>query len=227
MKILGIETSTQRGSIALMDGATLVRELPLSAALNKHAERLLPQIDTLLKETGTPPSDLAAIAISIGPGSFTGLRVGLATAKGLAYACGLPLLPVPTLEAMAMPFRDAKTAIAPMIVSRKDEVYWALFQPQEGGLLLRLHPDALASREEASRQIRQMMQDEQEVSFIDNSATAYAVAECGRLQMMKGEQKFPEEVLPFYLADFVPRKPSPQSASERRSGSVACTEGGP
>ncbi len=219
MKILGIETSTQKGSIALMDRATLVKELPLSAALNKHAERLLPQIDILLKETGTAPSDLAAIAVSIGPGSFTGLRVGLATAKGLAYALGLPLLPVSTLRAMALPFCHTQKAITPMMVARKGEVYWALFLPQEKDLI-QLYPDSVSTVEEALAQIREIMahQPQQEVLLVGEGVagvtevagpTASAVAECGRLQMIKGEQKSPEEVLPFYLADFVPRKSSP------------------
>ena len=166
MKILGIETSTQMGGVALIDGTKLVAEYRLALPL-QHGEKLLPLIDTLLKDTRMALSDLSAIAISIGPGSYTGLRVGLATAKGLAMAHGLPLLPVSTLLALATPFQFLKMMIVPMIISRKEELFWGLFAPsksgqaQEGlplrddGALIRLHPDSVSSLQEALDTISQ------------------------------------------------------------------------
>ena len=107
MIILGIETSTRLGSVALIDETRLIAEYRVSLEM-KQAERLLPLIDAMLKETKISLSDLGAIAVSVGPGLFTGLRVGIATAKGLAMGRGLPLFPVPTLQAIALPFFHAR-----------------------------------------------------------------------------------------------------------------------
>ena len=153
MRILGIETSTQMGSVALIDGTNLLAEYRLALPL-RHGEKLLPLIDTLLKDTRMALSDLSAIAVSIGPGSYTGLRVGLATARGLAIGSGLPLLPVPTLEAMATPFRSLSMLIVPMTVSRKEELFWGLFSADNAGLA-RLHPDSVASLDTALDKINQ------------------------------------------------------------------------
>jgi len=165
MKVLGIETSTPMGGVALIDGTTLVAEYRLALPL-RHSEKLLPLIDTLLKDTRMALSDLSAIAISIGPGSYTGLRIGLATAKGLAMATGLPLLPVSTLEALATPFQFLKMMIVPMMISRKEEVFWGLFAPSGSGqeqdppqrddcALVRLYPDSVSSWQEALAAINQ------------------------------------------------------------------------
>ncbi len=224
MNILGIETSTRDVSVALINETKLIGEIQLALEL-RHAEKLLPLIDTLFKETRLTLSDLSGIAVSIGPGSFTGLRVGLATAKGLAIGTSLPLLPIPTLSALVAPFCHANIAVAPMIVSRKNEIYWALFVPQEGGLT-RVHADAVASVDEAVHQLC----DEKEVLFVGDaavlfrdaitkqftgksffapiglqSARASSVAQLGFDLFKKGEIKKPEEVLPFYLAPFEPK----------------------
>ena len=191
MKILGIETSTQMGSVALIDGTKLSAEYRLSLPL-RHGEKLLPLIDALLKDTRMALSDLAAIAVSIGPGSYTGLRVGLATAKGLAMGTGLPLLPVSTLEALATPFLFLKTMIVPMTISRKEEVFWGLLVPSESGQaqglplrddcrLVRLHADSVSSLEEALDKINQVWAGQRgssaslrnEILFVGDGAFLY------------------------------------------------------
>src|SRR4030066_1575979 len=103
MKILAIETATVAGSIAIVDdSAGLIGEVRMDVKV-VHAERLMPSIEWLLKASGIQINDIDAYAVSIGPGSFTGLRIGLSTAKGFSYATGKPVVPVPTLDAFARP----------------------------------------------------------------------------------------------------------------------------
>jgi len=97
---LGIETSTPTASIALMDDENLIAEVLFSGQMNL-AEQLAPRIKELLAHEGVRLAGLDGIAVSLGPGSFTGLRIGVATAKALAHAVGLPLVGVPTADAVA------------------------------------------------------------------------------------------------------------------------------
>jgi tRNA threonylcarbamoyladenosine biosynthesis protein TsaB len=101
MNILGIETSGAAGSIALIRAGELFGECSLSASGRRHARTLVPEISTLLEQAGLRPTDLNVIAVSIGPGSFTGLRVGVVCAKTLAYAVGCQLVSVDTFLAVA------------------------------------------------------------------------------------------------------------------------------
>ena len=127
MRILALETSTLAGSAALLEGGRIVGESLLDVALT-HSERLMAMVDRLIQDCGWQATDLEALAVSTGPGSFTGLRVGVATAKGLALALGLPVAPVPTLDALAwnLPFADA--LVCPLLDARKGEVYLALYR---------------------------------------------------------------------------------------------------
>ena len=108
MRLLALETATLAGGAALLDDGRLIGESRLNIALT-HSERLMAVVDRLLQDCAWEASTLRALAVSIGPGSFTGLRVGAATAKGLALALDLPIAPVPTLDALAatLPFADA------------------------------------------------------------------------------------------------------------------------
>jgi tRNA threonylcarbamoyladenosine biosynthesis protein TsaB len=150
MRILALETSTLAGSAALLDGRRIVGESRLDIALT-HSERLMAMIDRLLQDCGWPVTDLEALAVSMGPGSFTGLRVGVATAKGLALALDLPVAPVATLDALAsnLPFADAP--VCPLLDARKGEVYLALYRWSEDRMercsdYLALSPRAAAAR---------------------------------------------------------------------------------
>ena len=90
MKILGIDTSTLCGSMALIEEQVLRAEINVNLG-RKHTERLLPGLEWIFTELGIEPKELGAIVVGIGPGSFTGLRVGLSTAKGLAHSLGIPI----------------------------------------------------------------------------------------------------------------------------------------
>ena len=100
MKILAIETSAKAASVCLCEDAFLIAQSCQNTGLT-HSQTILPMCEQMLKSTGTALSDVDVIACAAGPGSFTGLRIGLATAKGLAWSAGKPCCAVSTLEAMA------------------------------------------------------------------------------------------------------------------------------
>ncbi|HEX6776019.1 MAG TPA: tRNA (adenosine(37)-N6)-threonylcarbamoyltransferase complex dimerization subunit type 1 TsaB [Methylomirabilota bacterium] len=127
MKLLAVESATLSGGAAILDGDRLLGEITLNIAIT-HSERLLAAVDRLVVDCGLAPADLEGLAVSVGPGSFTGLRVGLATVKGLAMALDLPIAPVPTLDALAarLPFADAP--VCPILDARKNEVYLSLYR---------------------------------------------------------------------------------------------------
>lgn len=140
MLLLAVETATQRQSVALLDGSTVLARSDEDAA-RSHAKKLVPAVDRLLAGNGLTLSSLGALAVSIGPGSFTGLRVGLATMLAFRSVTGLPLVAVPTLEAMAWNLRGADRLLCPMLKGRVGEVYWALFRWSRSGQLERLSED--------------------------------------------------------------------------------------
>lgn len=139
--ILSIETATQACSVALHAEAQLIATQTLLIA-KSHAEALMSTIEHLLSISPYTQKDLTAIAISSGPGSYTGLRIGTATAKGLCYALDLPLIAINTLEAMVhgvQPYNMTGALLCPMIDARRMEVYCLLADAQ-GHLLLPTHP---------------------------------------------------------------------------------------
>lgn len=145
MRILGLDTATWRASVGLLiDGRVVVEQSQL--AHGSHAVSLLPLIDEVLQKAGCPVGALDAVAVSSGPGSFTGLRISLSVAKGLACAGGLRLVGVPTLEALARTVEQPPGVICPLLDARKGEVYAATFESGPNGWK-RLTPDALLTPE--------------------------------------------------------------------------------
>lgn len=129
--ILSIQTAVPAGSLAVTAGSRLLAEINLDVPATP-TEWLLPTIEDLLKRTGLDTGRLDAVAIVKGPGSFTGLRVGLATAKGLALAAGCPLLGVSSLRCLAMQVPFASLPVCAVIDARKKEVYTALYRWESG-----------------------------------------------------------------------------------------------
>jgi tRNA threonylcarbamoyladenosine biosynthesis protein TsaB len=139
MKILAVDTSTSLGSIALVDGPHVRAELSLNVSTT-HNQRLLPGIHRLLTDVGWSLQDLDGLAIGLGPGSFTGLRIGMSVMKGLAFASGKPLAGVPTLDALAASVSLAAWGICPVLDARKGEVYAALYRGRGSLDLERITP---------------------------------------------------------------------------------------
>lgn len=126
MKILGIDTSTPIGSVALIDDDNIVAEHTLNI-VQAHSSRLMPAINTVLKWGEITPKDLDGCAVGIGPGSFTGIRIGVATVKSLCYAVDKPIIGVSTLEAIAYNLRWTDGLVCPILDARRSEIYGAVF----------------------------------------------------------------------------------------------------
>ena len=127
--ILNIETATKNCSVALAkDGKTILCK-EIAEEGYSHAERLHVFIDEIINEVGITFQELSAIAVSQGPGSYTGLRIGVSAAKGLCYALGIPLIAVDTLQVLASQAKVSNGLIIPMLDARRMEVYSAIFTP--------------------------------------------------------------------------------------------------
>ncbi len=138
--ILAIESATPQASVALVAGDRILGETALPPE-RQVSETLLPAIDCLLAESGGGPGGVTHVAVSAGPGSFTGLRVGMAAAKGFCFGWGLPIVPVSTLHALASLSRAGEALVCPVLDARKKEVYAGVFR-WEGMECLRVAPDA-------------------------------------------------------------------------------------
>jgi len=130
--ILGLETATKVCGVALADDDRVLVELSTSGRLT-HSQRLLPMVEQALRESGLDRCQLDGIAVSAGPGSFTGLRIGMATAKGLGYALDRPVLAVPTLDALALNGWAWSGLVCPLLDARRNQVYAAVYRGADGG----------------------------------------------------------------------------------------------
>jgi tRNA threonylcarbamoyladenosine biosynthesis protein TsaB len=216
MLVLGIETSTTQGGVAIIGEDRVLCETVLNVEVT-HSERLLPAVDRALDEARITLDGLGGIAVSIGPGSFTGLRIGLSTAKGLAYATGLPLVGVPTLEAMAWTLPAARWQVCPVLDARKQEVYAALFRHEPEGLR-RMTEDTAMAPDDLCRLIRnptlflgdgvdtygalfrERLGDKMLLPpLASRGARPACVAELGRRRLLRGERDAPDSLVPRYL----------------------------
>lgn len=136
MKLLALDTSTAGGGVAVLDGDAVLAEWTLQSALT-HNRRLLKAVDLVLGELGLTVRDLDAVSSTVGPGSFTGVRIGLTTAKTLAWALGKPFVGVVTLDALAEPFGFTRWSVCPLIDARKGEVYAARYVADGKGAVVR------------------------------------------------------------------------------------------
>ena len=153
MKLLALETSAKAASCAVLEDAAQVAAAWQCTGLT-HSRTLLPMVEDLLKNSGLALEDMDAIAVAAGPGSFTGLRIGIAAVKGLAWAAELPCIPVSTLEAMAWPLAHLEGTVACAMDARRQQIYNAVFLA-EGGELKRLREDRAISLEEAAAVVGQ------------------------------------------------------------------------
>lgn len=230
MLVLGIDTSTTQGGAALLDARGVVSEYTLNVAAT-HSERLLPAVDRMLHDAGVTLRDLAGLAVAIGPGSFTGLRIGLSTVKGLAYASGLPVVGVPSLEALAWAVPAARWQVCPVLDARKQEVYAAVFRHGRDGLR-RLTDDRALAPEALCALIRRptlflgdglgtygaLFRERLGPRFLVPPAASRGsrpacVAELGRARLLAGERDDIDRLVPRYLR--------PSEAELKRAAALA------
>ena len=143
MKILALDSSAQVATVALTEDERLLAEYTIHNG-NTHSETLLPMVESLMKLYGIRQDEIDLFAVSAGPGSFTGVRIGVATVKGLAFGTDKPCLGVSTLEAIAENLSISRGLICPVMNARRSQVYTALFR-SNGKTLTRLCPDMAIS----------------------------------------------------------------------------------
>ena len=152
MLTLAFETSAKAGSVALTENGKLLGESYQNTGLT-HSQTLMVMAEDLLKQCGKTMADVTAVAVAEGPGSFTGVRIGVAAAKGLAWGGQLPCYGVSTLEAMARNLGIWQGYVVPAMDARRSQVYTAIFHAQKG-VLTRLEEDMAISLEELREKIK-------------------------------------------------------------------------
>jgi tRNA threonylcarbamoyladenosine biosynthesis protein TsaB len=218
MRILGVDTSTSCGSLGVIDDDEVVAEYALLRD-ETHSTRLVPAIQALLKEARLDLDEIDGMAVSLGPGSFTGLRVGLSAVKGLALAAERPVVGVPTLDALASNLPFTPYVICPLLDARKGEVYTALYKDGEGGEVKQLTPYQVLSPLDLLEKIPL-----QETIFLGDGVEVYreliekrlgvkalfapphlrflrgsTVAEIGLQRFKKGEKDDTSSLVPIYV----------------------------
>jgi len=216
MKILGIDTATDILGIALTEDRRLITEYR-SNLKKAHAEKLIDSIDKVLSDVQCDLNALDCIAISNGPGSFTGLRIGLSAVKGIAFATGLPVVAVNTLDALAQQAILWQHQICPLIIAQADEAYTALYRTDELSMH-RMTDYQLITLRELKRFISRKtlilnigIKNIEKYINAKNALIAppelsllsgYTIAQLGFEKFHRGEQEDIETLEPFYLKEF-------------------------
>lgn len=228
--LLAVETSGYTGSLALSAGGRLLAERVLESEGRRHAQTLVSEAGQLLSSQGLRVSDLSAVAVSVGPGSFTGLRVGLVFAKTLAWLRGIPLLSVNTLQAIAQQCAGEYGEVLGISDAQRGEVFAVLCRRDAAGLMRMvdevrvLSPGSLPLAEvvagpvvEQHRVILEGQFEGRAVSSVYPRAAAVAVL--GADQLLRGEVASVEQLEPLYVR--------PSYAEEKRALSGVREQNGP
>lgn len=223
MLILGVETSSTQVSCALASHDGVLAAAQVSRG-QRHAELLCPMIEQVCASAGVRFDELAALAVGVGPGLFTGLRVGLATAKAMALALRLPMIGVSSLDLLAFPVRFTSKTIVTALDARRGEIFSAVYRPTPGGLQ-RLAGPQVGSAAELSSEIDARGEDtllvgDGALRYRDAFAgrgievadaalahpSAWALVQLAHAQALREEFVTPEDIHPVYL-----RKPDAEA----------------
>jgi tRNA threonylcarbamoyladenosine biosynthesis protein TsaB len=155
--VLGIDTATPQTSIAIGTERGTIAEMALATGTRSHEEILVPAVEHLMNWSDTSLRHVSGIAVGIGPGLFTGLRVGVETARTLAQFLSVPIVSTPSLDILAFPLRDARRSIGAVIDARRGEVFYGLYRPTPGGItriggFIVCSPEALVAELQARRE---------------------------------------------------------------------------
>ncbi len=167
MLTLALDTSSRTESIALLKDRNLLAELSVEVVSN-HSESLLPSIKNLLDLTPYRLSDVDLFALTIGPGSFTGLRIGASTVKGLSLALGKPVAAVSTLEALAYNVMPSSLTACPFMDAKRNEVYTAVYRTAANGLPQAVYEEAVVNPEEFLKSLKE------DTVFVGDGTKTYA-----------------------------------------------------
>ena len=232
MTILAMDTSAKAASVCLASEDKIIGEFFINTSLT-HSQTLVPMIEQLCKNAGVPLSEVEAVAVNAGPGSFTGVRIGVAAAKGIAFERELPCVPVSTLESIAYNFLGNDCVVCAVMDARCSQVYNAIFRVT-GEKIERLCDDRAISLADLQNELGQMNEkvllagDGAEITFdfLKNSPcnailapintrtqTAASVACAAFKQIREGNTLTPEELMPVYL-----RLPQAQRELNKKMG---------
>lgn len=155
MLCLSLETSTKTCSVALVEDDAILGEITINSDVT-HSQKLLPAVDMLLKSLEKPLEDVKLIGVAVGPGSFTGLRIGISTAKGLAYGKKIPVVGVSTLKALALLGSSENQTIVPILNARRNQVYTGIFQREGSGGIHTFYQDNVIKLDELIAKVEQV-----------------------------------------------------------------------
>lgn len=217
--ILAIETAVEQVGVALADHRGVVAEASL-ASEKRHAESLAPMINFVLDQAGLVPADLSVVAVDVGPGLFTGMRVGIAAAQSLAWALEIPVAPVCSLDALALNVEWSDDTVVTALDARRGEVYWCLHKARpSGGGWVRVTEPVVTSPEDLAVHLADRAESvtcvgtgiERHRDIIEavpfarcaDAATRYprasAVAQLGRAMVATDTAVAADAVVPLYL----------------------------
>lgn len=221
--ILNIETSTTNCSVSLSDNGEIQSIKELSDGGYSHGEKLHLLIKEILDESLVSSNQLDAVAVSKGPGSYTGLRIGVSTAKGLCYALDCPLISVSTLESLARQVKTTNGMIIPILDARRMEVYSAIYnhrfeQVREVKAEV-LHPDLYQAYKSKTNELvfvgnavsktREVIKEDLGIRYIDSLPSSREMAQIAEYKYQKSDVEDVAYFEPYYLKDFIAIKPKP------------------
>lgn len=228
MRLLAIETATEEVAVALGTEERALAAIQVSEG-RRHGEALAPAIEAVCRLARVGLAELDGVAVDLGPGLFTGLRVGVATAQALCSALGLPAVGVSSLDALAHPHRHRPGAVAAVVDARRGEVFWALYRggvaagepsvaapEQVASALGATGEDVLAVGDGAARYAELLEKAGAAVEPAQRHPSATVVLELGASALAAGSPVAPEALLPRYL-----RQPDVRVGWQERQGRVA------
>lgn len=180
MRILGLDSSGLVASVAVVEDDGQNQNLLAEYTVNykkTHSQTLLPMLDEIIRMTELDPDTIDAIAVAAGPGSFTGLRIGSATAKGLGLAWNKPLVSIPTVDALAYNLYGTDSVICPLMDARRNQVYTGIYEFHEGKLSV-IEPQMVVGIEEVARKLCAL---ERKVIFLGDGVPVFREALTERL----------------------------------------------
>lgn len=169
MLCLSIDTSTKTCSVALIQDNKTLAEITINSETT-HSEKLLPAVDMVLKSIGRSLDHVKLLGVAVGPGSFTGLRIGIATAKGLAYGKKIPVVGISTLKALALLGSSENQTIVPILNARRNQVYTGTFKFREEADLYQIYSDRVIKLVELIELLKDI---EGELLFIGDGVPAF------------------------------------------------------
>ena len=215
MLILGIETTTQQVGVAIGGHEGVIATFEVARG-RRHAEILTPAVEFVCRQADLDIDEIGCIAVDVGPGLFTGMRVGLASAKALALALRVPMIGISSLDLLAFPCRHTDRVVVPVIDARKSEVFWAMYRQVPGGVqqvsaptvgpvddlvadLLARSQDALCVGDGAERYRHEITDGFRCEISAPVHPSAGALVQLAHAKALREEWVRPDEIEPIYL----------------------------